>query len=197
MKNNLIILFIITQLHVHAPDAPYDITARKSDFMTVERMYDLISREAGLNLLDSVKNGVIKELDNYHIQLLFQQARDLKIPYNILFRLVWNESRFDPNAFHNRSRASGYMQIIPATYNEITDMLGWPSNLEHTPERNIIAGTVYLKWLHDYWIDKVDEGMLWLYVLASYNAGYGNVLKYAGIPPFVETERYVKFILNT
>jgi soluble lytic murein transglycosylase-like protein len=56
------------------------------------------------------------------------------------------------------------------------------------PEANVDAGTHYLRWL----LERFDGDVS--LALASYNAGEGAVDKYAGIPPYSETENYVKII---
>jgi soluble lytic murein transglycosylase-like protein len=55
----------------------------------------------------------------------------------------------------------------------------------YDPQTNINVGTAYLKYLmrqHD----TVDKA------LAAYNSGPRNVRKYSGVPPFMETRRYVR-----
>ena len=76
--------------------------------------------------------------------------------------------------------ALGLMQLMPAVAAE----LGATDPLD--PRQNIMAGSRYLRQLLD-----SHRGNIRL-ALASYNAGPGNVAKYGAIPPFKETQRYVK-----
>jgi len=86
------------------------------------------------------------------------------------------------------------MQVIPGTYKVYKKQLKWEGY--HTPEFNIIIGTQMLKDYYDYWkpICK-DEIKTWKYVIASYNAGKGKVIRYKGIPPYKETKDFVKYIM--
>jgi len=76
--------------------------------------------------------------------------------------------------------ALGLMQLMPA----VAEELGVDDPLD--PRQNIMAGARYLRQLLD-----SHRGSVRL-ALASYNAGPGNVAKYRAIPPFKETQNYVK-----
>ena len=101
-----------------------------------------------------------------------------------MLRAVINaESNGDPSAVSNKG-ASGLMQLMPATAKRfgVTDIFD--------KAQNIKGGSTYLAWLHRRF--KGD----WSLALAGYNAGEGNVDKYGGIPPYRETQNYVKKVLK-
>jgi len=57
------------------------------------------------------------------------------------------------------------------------------------PERNIAAGTRYLRAM----LDKFQTEVM---ALAAYNAGPGAVAKHGGVPPYEETKDYVLKVVN-
>lgn len=91
------------------------------------------------------------------------------------------ESNFDPDAV-SRAGASGLMQLMPGTAAMYSLGLG---QLFH-PRQNIEAGVRHLAYLKTLFPNSTDL------VLAAYNAGENNVMKYNGIPPFPETVDYVQ-----
>lgn len=91
------------------------------------------------------------------------------------------ESGGNPNAI-SRAGAIGLMQLMPST----AKGLGVDPK---DPERNLEGGIKYLSQLSDkYNGDYVKT-------LAAYNAGPSRVDSYGGVPPFPETQRYVKNVL--
>jgi soluble lytic murein transglycosylase-like protein len=91
------------------------------------------------------------------------------------------ESAFNPMVV-SPACAQGLMQLMPALAEEmgVTDPFD--------PRQNIMGGAKYLRWLLD-----LNRGDIPL-TLAGYNAGPTIVSKYKRIPPFKETQRYVKKI---
>ncbi|MGB0944976.1 MAG: lytic transglycosylase domain-containing protein [Marinomonas sp.] len=101
-----------------------------------------------------------------------------------MIRAVINvESRGKPRAISNKG-ASGLMQLMPATAKRfgVTNIFNQAQNVK--------GGSTYLAWLH-----KRFHGD-WSLALAGYNAGEGAVDKYDGIPPYNETQHYVRLVLD-
>ena len=98
----------------------------------------------------------------------------------VLIRSVMQaESGFDPAAV-SPTGAAGLMQLMPAVAQE----LGVANIFD--PRENVMAGARYLRWLLDR-----HHGNIPL-TLASYNAGPTVVDRYRAVPPFRETQSYVK-----
>ena len=91
------------------------------------------------------------------------------------------ESNFDPKAV-SRKRALGLMQLLPET------AVRYAVVNVFDPAQNIDAGTHYLKDLLARYSGNVR------FVLAAYNAGPEMVDRYGGVPPFPETQNYVRRI---
>ena len=95
--------------------------------------------------------------------------------------VIWQESKYKMQA-RSHAGAQGLMQLMPATARR------FGCNDAYDVESNIDAGTKYLRFLL-----KRFDGNVTL-ALAGYNAGEGSVDKYNGVPPFNETQNYVRII---
>ncbi len=92
------------------------------------------------------------------------------------------------SAFYTRARsragALGLMQLMPAT----AERFGVLDPFD--PQQNITGGVKYLRWLMDAFKGDLSR------VIAAYNSGERNVIKYNGIPPFAETRAYVPRVME-
>lgn len=97
-----------------------------------------------------------------------------------LIRAVMHaESGFQPDAV-SHAGAQGLMQLMPATASRFGVVDAFD------PKENITGGAAYLAWLLDEF-----EGDL-TRVIAAYNAGENAVRRHGGIPPFAETQEFVR-----
>lgn len=114
--------------------------------------------------------------------IIFRTAKRQGVDPRFIHAVIKQESKYDPDAT-SPAGAKGLMQLMPATAKRFNcdDLKDQACNVE--------AGTKYLAWLLKRFNGDVSLA------LAGYNAGEGSVDKYQGIPPYPETENYVKKIV--
>ncbi len=115
------------------------------------------------------------------VRLVREIAPAHGIDPNLVLAVIQIESAFHTNAMSPKE-AAGLMQLIPAT----AERFGVHNVFE--PQQNILGGVKYLRWLLSYF-----EGNVTL-ALAGYNAGERAVDRYGGVPPYAETQAYVRLI---
>lgn len=115
--------------------------------------------------------------------LISYQSKKLKIDEALVKAIIYAESYFNPNATSHKG-ASGLMQLMPATAQQygVSDL--------YNPRQNIIAGIKHLKYL----LKRYPKNLK--HALAAYNAGETAINKYNGIPPYRETQSYVKKVMK-
>jgi len=154
----------------------------------------LFSNLTGILFSRAMAPDVVASTDRFHIpadiptsgdqdldRIIFEVAENQGVDPRFIHAVIWQESKYDTHA-KSHAGAQGLMQLMPATAKRF--------GCEHPddPEENITAGTKYLSWLLKRFSGNVEL------TLAGYNAGEGSVDKYDGIPPFNETQNYVKII---
>lgn len=127
-----------------------------------------------------ISNSVSKSEIN---DLIEKYANQNGLDTDFVKAVINQESGFNPNAT-SKCGAMGLMQLMPGTAQGLGVINAYD------PEQNIEGGTKYLKGL----MDRFDNNKS--LALAAYNAGPNAVKRYGGIPPYQETQNYVKNVLG-
>ncbi len=114
-------------------------------------------------------------------RLIYDVGQREGVDPRFIHAVIWQESKYIQDA-RSHAGAQGLMQLMPATAKR------FGCDDPNDPAENIQAGTKYLHWLLKRFSGNVELA------LAGYNAGEGSVDKYNGIPPYNETQNYVKII---
>ena len=116
------------------------------------------------------------------LSMIDKVAQKHGVDEKLVRALVRQESGFNPNAT-SHCGAMGLMQLMPST----AKSLGVQD--AYNPVQNVEGGVKYLKSM----LEKYNGNVI--LALAAYNAGPGAVDKYGTVPPYAETQNYVKSIL--
>jgi soluble lytic murein transglycosylase len=163
-----------------------------------------IAAVVAVSLMPRAKDAVQElTLPLRHEDIIVQQAREKKVPADLIAGVIYAESRFSDQTSHAGAR--GLMQITPDTAETIATSTGGVNFRQEDladPQVNISYGTWYLRNL----LDRYGENVV--LALAAYNAGQGNVdgwiseARAKGEPltieaiPFAETRGYVRSVLD-
>lgn len=132
---------------------------------------------------NAASSGNTSSSSSTSLDAYFEEAAEkYNVDVKLLKAIAHAESNFNPNATSS-SGAMGVMQLMPSTAKSlgITDA--------YNAYDNIMGGAkVIAEHLANY---NGDVSLS----LAAYNAGSGNVAKYGGVPPFTETQNYIKKVL--
>ncbi len=127
-------------------------------------------------------NSLSDRIEQY-MPIIQDAASKFGISENLIKSVIRTESAGKHDAV-SPVGAKGLMQLMDGTASD----MGVEDSFD--PKQNIMGGAKYLKYLMDRFENDTETA------LAAYNAGPGNVEKYGGIPPFNETQNYVKKVLN-
>lgn len=114
--------------------------------------------------------------------IIYREAVRNNLPPELVAAVIESESDFRVRLVSVKN-AQGLMQIIPETGR----LMGCADPFD--PDDNVAAGTKYLRYL----LDRFGDQRM---ALAAYNAGEGNIERFGGIPPFPETQDYLRRVAS-
>ena len=155
---------------LHFSDAPVDDR--------YDRMETHPQRGIAFTPSASVRGPTERDYD----RLIDQVGRRYGVHPALVKAVIAAESNFEPNAL-SHAGAQGMMQLMPATAAELG--VKRPFGVVE----NIDGGVRYLRSMLERYGDVTRA-------LAAYNAGPGTVDRYGGVPPYKETQAYVKRVLQ-
>jgi len=116
--------------------------------------------------------------------LIVNTALKYDLEPSFIKAIIHVESAFNESAI-SHAGAMGLMQLMPATAAD------YQLKQDHfNPNLNVEAGVQHIKDL----VSRYDNDKK--LILAAYNAGAGAVSKYNGVPPYEETQNYIKKVMK-
>jgi len=121
----------------------------------------------------------VKASNRSYLDIIRRHATSYQLEEALVKAVIKVESDYQPRVV-SRKGAQGLMQLIPETAKDLK-----VSN-PFDPYENIRGGSEYLRMMLDLFNNDVELA------LAAYNSGPSTVKRYGGIPPYDETQKYVK-----
>jgi soluble lytic murein transglycosylase-like protein len=146
------------------------------------RVFAPVSAQAAVVSIENYIPSDVPTSGDRDLDLIIMRAGEREgVDPRLVHAVIWQESKYKNDAVSHVG-AQGLMQLMPATAKR------FGCENANDAESNVNAGVKYLRVLL-----KRFDGDVTL-ALAGYNAGEGNVDKYEGVPPFGETQNYVRVI---
>lgn len=165
------------------------LTNRKNSDSSLQKVKVTYYKDSNIHSYSNWGNSESSVLPSYSRSknsfdsIIRQAAQTHGVSEGLIKAVMHTESGFNSNA-RSPVGAQGLMQLMPATARRFN-----VSN-SFDPQQNIFGGAKYLSWLIKRFNGNTNLA------LAAYNAGEGNVDKYGGIPPFRETQDYVRRVTS-
>ncbi|MCV6596100.1 MAG: lytic transglycosylase domain-containing protein [Mangrovicoccus sp.] len=140
------------------------------------------SKFDGKLFLPGQSSTLVVKYRGQYLDMAKQAARRHGVPEELFVRLVQQESAWNAKAKSPKG-AIGLAQLMPQTARSL-------GVNPHDPKQNLEGGARYLK-------QQYRTFKSWRLALAAYNAGPGAVKKHNGVPPYRETQNYVRRIMGT
>ena len=170
----------------------------KQSGISVEEMYivyesdDLSPRNAAGAVIDvtaytgttNTYSGMSNKNSTAYDTIILAKAKKYGVDAGLIKAIMHQESQFNPKAV-SPAGARGLMQLVPKWHPSVKDYFD--------PEQNIDRGAQYISEL--YAMKSITKGRMDL-VLAAYNAGQSKVQRYGDVPPFDETQEYVRKVTH-
>ena len=121
----------------------------------------------------------VKASNRSYLDIIRRHATSYQLEEALVKAVIKVESDYQPRIVSHKG-AQGLMQLIPQTAKDLK-----VSN-PFDPYENIRGGSEYLRMMLDLFNNDVELA------LAAYNSGPSTVKRYGGIPPYDETQKYVK-----
>jgi len=176
VRNIAFVVVLLMSLFVVIPHADADIyryvdasgRVHFTDTPTHGR-YDMYMKE----------NAPVKASNRSYLDIIRRHATSYQLEEALVKAVIKVESNYQPRIVSSKG-AQGLMQLIPETAKDLK-----VSN-PFDPYENIRGGSEYLRMMLDLFNNDVELA------LAAYNSGPSTVKRYGGIPPYDETQKYVK-----